>query len=264
MKKIFIYISGLLLLISCNNNKKEVVEYYDNENPKSVYIYKKSIKQDSSIHFYETPKAAVRTIKYWKDGNAYYQKDFFENGNLRREGRLLRDNFRIGKWDLYNSEGYKLEVIEYFNINNKSYINQVWKLNSKGDTIPGGGFYEVKNKDTISYNTPIRFYFFLRQRILLDSDLSLCFAKKGYFIKPDFSNQYKVLLDTVKNMSIEFKNHPKFKNREYDVLFDLMPRKMGHDTLRGFLLEKKIVKNNDTVDFITRQFYFNIPYYVKE
>mgnify|MGYP003586811365 CR=1 FL=1 len=155
MKKIFIILE-LLLFISCNN-KKEVVEYYDNENPKSVYIYEKGIKQDSSIHFYKTPKAVIKTIKYWKDNNAYYQRDFFDNGSLMREGHLLRDNFRIGKWDLYNSEGCKLEVIEYFNINNKSYINQVWKLNSKGDTIPGGGFYEVKNKDTISNNTPIRF-----------------------------------------------------------------------------------------------------------
>jgi hypothetical protein len=87
--------------------------------------------------------------------------------------------------------------------------------------------------------------------------------RRGNILKPDFSNQYQVPLDTVNNMSVEFKKHPKFKERKYDILFDLMPRKRGHDTLRGFLLEKEIVKNNDSVDFYTRQFYFSIPYYVR-
>ncbi len=262
MKIIFVYILGLLLFISCDN-KKEIVEYYENGNPKVVYIYEKEQKQDSSVHYYNDTKQPIKTIKYWKNNNAYYQKDFFANGNLMGEGRLLRDNFRIGKWDLYSIESYKSEVIEYLNINNTSYRNQTWKLDKKGDTISGGGFYESRNKDTVIFNSPIRFHFFLRQRVLLNSELYLCFAKKGSALKSDFSNQHEVPLDTVKNMSVEFKTHPKFKYRKYDILFDLIPRKEGNDTLRGFLLEKETVKNNDSVDFYTRQFYFSIPYYVK-
>jgi len=286
MKKMILFTLIYVLIISCNKKRKIVdyysnerikslyyldgtnitgkyEEYYENGNPKAIYLYNMGEKNDSSIHYYENKKGQIKAVKYWKNNIAYYQKDFFENGKLMKEGGLLKDNFRIGKWHLYSPENYKSEVIEYFNINNASYINQSWKLDKNGDTLTGGAFYELRKKDTVLLNEPIRFHFFLRQRVLLNSELYLCFAKKGSVLKHDFSNQYEVLLDTVKNMSIELKMHPIFKHRQYDVLFDLMPRKKGHDTLRGFLLEKEFVSNNDTVDFYTRQFYFNVPYYVK-
>lgn len=255
------------LKYSLHNNIKDgkYEEFYINGNPKMLCLYENGVIKDSSVYFYENKNGLIKSIKYWKKGNIYFQKDFFENGKIMRSGKLLKDNFRIGIWNLYSCYNYKSEVIEYLNINNKSYRNQTWKLNNKGDTIFGGNFYEFrKKKDSVGYNEPNRFHFSLTQRVLTNSTLYLCIAKKGNTLKSDFSNQYKIPLDTIKNMSIEFKNNPVLKVRKYDVLFDISPRKIGRDTLRGFLLEKEVVKNNHNVDFVTRQVYFSIPYYVKK
>ena len=255
------------LKYSLRNNVKEgkYEEFYDNGNLKMLCNYDKGKIKDSSVYFYKNNNGAIKSIKYWKNGNAWFQKDFFENGKVMRNGKLLKDNFRIGIWNLYSSDNYKSEVIEYFNINNKSYRNQTWRLNNKGDTIYGGNFYEYrKKKDTVLYNETNRFHFSLTQRVLTNSILYLCIAKRGNKLKSDFSNQYKIPLDTIQNMSIEFKNNPVLKDGKYDVLFDILPRKIGNDTLRGFLLEKEITKDSDTIDFVTRQIYFSIPYYVKK
>lgn len=262
-KKYIILFGVISFLMSCNS-KNEVVEYYENGNPKAVYIYEKGIKQDSSIHFYETPKGAIKAIKYWENDNVYYQKDFFENGNLMREGSLLRDNFRIGKWDLYSPENYKSEVIEYFNINNESYRNQTWKLNNRGDTILGGNFYRLLHfQDTVFYNQPSRTHFLLKQR-LLEGELFVCLPKKGMTVKLDFSNEYEITWDTINNIFREFKNDPKYESAKYDVIFGLVSDKNGLNTLRGYLLEIEDIRHSDTLDFITRKIYFDIPYYVKE
>lgn len=255
-------ILAICLLVSCNN-KEKVIEYYQNGNPKALYIYENGIIQDSSIHYYENIKEAIKAIKYWKNDSVYYQKDFFENGKLMREGKLLRDNFRIGKWDLYSPENYKSEVIEYFNINNESYRNQTWKLNSRGDTILGGNFYRLLHfQDTILYNQPSRTHFLLKQR-LLEGELFVCLPKKGMTIKSDFSNEYKIAWDTINNISREYKNDSKYENVKYDVIFGLVSDKKGLNVLRGFLLEKEDVRHSDTLDFITRKIYFEIPYFVK-
>jgi hypothetical protein len=255
------------LKYSLQNNVKngKYEEFYNNGNPKMLCLYENGIMKDSSVYFYENKNGLIKSIKYLKKGNFWFQKDFFENGKIMREGKLLKDNFRIGIWNFYCSGNYKSEVIEFLNINNISYRNQTWKLNNKGDTIFGGNFYEFrKRKDTVRYNEPNRFHFSLTQRVLSNSTLYLCIAKKGNALKSDFSNQYKIPLDTIKNMSIEFKNNSVLRDRKYDVLFDFLPRRIGRDTLRGFLLEKEVVNNNDTLDFITRQVYFSIPYYVKK
>ncbi len=252
----------VFLLISCDN-KEKIVEYYENGNPRTVYIYEKGIKQDSSIHYYENIKEAIKAIKYWKNDSVYYQKDFFESGKLMREGKLLRDNFRIGKWNLYSPEDYKSEIIEYFNINNESYRNQTWKLNRKGDTILGGNFYRLLHfQDTVRYNQPSRTHFLLKQR-LLEGELFVCLPKKGMDVKPDFSNENNITWDTINNIFREYKNESKYENAKYDVIFGLVSDKKGSNVLRGFLLEKEDVRHSDTLDFITRKIYFEIPYYVE-
>jgi antitoxin component YwqK of YwqJK toxin-antitoxin module len=286
-KKYLMFLLTTCFLVSCNEQEKVVnyypngqikneyyienslkmdkyKEFYENGNPKTVYFYEKGKRKDSSVHYFETSRGAMKAIKYWKDDNAYFQKDFFENGRLMRKGKLLKDNFRLGKWDLYALENYKAEVIEYFNINNKSYRNQTWKLNRKGDTILGGNFYRLLHfQDTVHYNQPSRTHFLLMQK-LLDGELFLCLPKKAKSLKADFSNEYEITWDTIKNISREFKNEPKYKNVKYDVIFGLISGDKGPNNLRGYLLELEDVRYSDTIDFITRKIYFDIPYYVKE
>jgi antitoxin component YwqK of YwqJK toxin-antitoxin module len=259
-KKITLIIATCLV-VSCDKGNK-VIEYYQNGNLKSVYIYENGLKQDSSVHYYEHNKGAIKYIKYWKNDSTYYEKDFFENGKLMREGKLLRDGFRIGKWHLYSPSNYKVQVIEYFNINNTSYLNQSWKLNSRGDTILGGNFYQLIHFQDTLYDQPGRTHFMLRQR-LLEGELFVCLPKKGMVIEEDFSNEYEIDWDTINNISREYVHDPRYRNVKYDVLFGLTPKKKGHNFLRGFLLEREDVRHTDTLDFITRKIYFNIPYYVK-
>lgn len=251
------------VLLSCNR-RRVVTEFYKNGYPKVTYLYERNIKQDSSIHYYENYRNVIKTIKFWKDDHAYYQKDFFENGKLQREGGLLKDNFRIGKWNLYSINGYKSEVIEYMDINNASYGNQGWKLNGVGDTILGGNFYRLLHfPDTLSYNQAGRVHFFLEQRVL-DGELFVCLPKEGEKLMQDFSNEYEVSWDTINNIFREFKNDPKYENAKYDVIFSLSSDKEGVNALRGYLLELEDVRCLDTLDFITRKIYFDIPYYVRE
>lgn len=286
-KKNILLLSMICFLFSCTNQEKIIdyysngqikneyyidktlkvgkyKEFYENGNPKTIYVYEKGMKQDSSIHYYNTPKKVVKTIKYWKNNTPFYQKDFFENGRLKREGKLLKDNFRIGKWNLYSPENYKSEIIEYFDINNQSYNNQTWKLNREGDTIAGGNFYRLLHfRDTVIYNQPSRTHFLLKQRVL-EGELLVCLPKKGESLKPDFSNEYEISWDTINNIFREFKNAPKYEKAKYDVIFGLISDSRGINTLRGYLLERQDVRHSDTLDFITRKIYFDIPYYVKE
>jgi len=249
----------IFLLISCNK-KEKVIEYYQNGNPKTVYIYQNGIRQDSSIHYYENIKEAIKAIKYWKNDSAYSEKDFFENGKLMREGKLLRDNFRIGKWDLYSSENYKSEVIEYLNINGNSYANQNWKINNKGDTIVGGIYYELLKKDTANYGEPYRIHFFLKQRLLVNSEAFVYIPKKGYHCNDDFSNENQIKWKKIDNVA---KWHKDFSHRKHDVILSFFPQELKNDTLRGYFVEREIHESNSDFDSITRKTYFNISYVIR-
>lgn len=262
MRKYILTIS-VVVLVACGDKNDIVTNYYSNGNPKEI-IYKTKSQVDSSVHYFENIKFGIKAIKYWKNNEVNYQKDFFDNGELMREGSLLRDGFRICKWSLYSPTNYKYEVIEYFNIRGESYINQSWKLNKNGDTLSGGNHFTlIRKKDTVTINEPNRFHFFLDQKALNNSELVVCVPKLGTYVKSDFSNESDVAWDTINNMARSFKNHPTYRDWKYDVLFEIIPTKIGNDTLKGFLLEKEVLSGNDSIDFITRKIYFKIPYFVK-
>jgi len=234
-------------------------EFYKNGNIKAIYIYEKDIKQDSSIHYYKEPKETIKTIKYWKDNNAYYQKDFFDNGNLMSEGSLLKENFRIGKWDLYSIENYKNEIIEYMNIKGESYKNQSWKLNREGDTLEGGNYYELIRKKTAILEEPYCVHFFLKQPLFLNSESFVYIPEESYECNQDFSNEEKINWAKVENVA---RWHKDLLDRNHDIIYSFWTKKVNRDTLRGYILEKEILRNSE-IDSITRKIYFNIPYFIR-
>jgi hypothetical protein len=240
-----------------------VKEYYNNGNLKSIEIFDENdMLIDSSIYYYEN-EPAVKAVKWWKEGEAYYEKDFFINGKLQREGRLLKDNFRVGKWTLYSTKGYLNEIIEYMDIGNKEYLNQSWKLDKNSDTLSGGNYYKlVRMKDTISYSDVNRIHFYLKQPIFQDSDVYVLIPKKGEDLKSNFENEALIKWDTVNSMSVVFRQHPIYSKLKYDVLFDIAPRRKGNDTIYGILLEKSTNTKVD-YDFVTRKIYFKLPYFSK-
>lgn len=234
-------------------------EFYINGNLKSLYIYDNGVKTDSSIHYFENYKGAIKSVVYWKKNTAYYQKEFFENGKLMSQGMLLKEGFKIGKWEMYNKKGYLFESIEYVNIKGKQYPNQVWKFNEKGDTIIGGIYYELIKKDTIEINEPYRVHIFLKQRLLLNSESFVYIPEEKYVALKDFSNEDEIKWNKIDNVS---RWHNDFPDRKHDVIFSIWAKKKGWDTLRGYLIEKEVMKN-DVYDSITRKTYFNIPYFVR-
>ena len=263
MRKAF----NLFLLIffgfySCKNNKN-FVEYYEDGSIKSIKYFNDINLIDSTVYYYKNYENMRESIVIWNNDKPVFKKYYYPNGNLMREGCLQYKDFRIGKWNLYHIDGFKSEIIEYINLNGNSYINQSWKLNKKGDTIDSGNFFSSKYDKVVINDSPIRFYFSLTQRFFIDSDLYVCLPKEDYKLKKDFSNQYEIHYDTIHNLSVIKSNHPIYGNRKYDVIFDLIPKGNGPDTLRGFLLEKKVLEKNDSIDFYTRQYYFSLPFMVK-
>lgn len=254
----------ILLLLSCNKNNNRLTDYFKNGNPKTSYIYDNDMKCDSSIHYYENKKLVIKAIKLWKNNVPYYQRNYFETGRIKSEGYLFNDTLRIGKWFFYSTEGYKSEIIEYLNINSTSYSNQGWKLNRKGDTIAGGNYYKLLHfPDTLIYKQNGRVHFQLVQG-LLEGEAFICLPKDGISSRSDFSNEYEIEWDTIYNISREFKKNVKYKNTKKDIIFNLNSDQEGKNSLRGYLLELLDIKKTDTLDYVTRKIYFDIPYYVKK
>lgn len=234
-------------------------EYDVNGNLKMKAIYDNGKLTDSAILYYESKRSSIKSIQYWKSDKAYFQKNFYENGNLKSEGNLLRNDFPIGKWNFYSREKYKKKVIEFLNIRQKPYENQIWEIDKNGDTIDGI-YYEIYRKDKATYNEPYRIHLMLKQRLLPNSEASVYIPKKGFSSNADFADENKIKWLRIDNVA---KWHKDFPDRKHDVILSVWPKKVKHDTLRGYLIEKEILKNTKDFDSITRKTYFNISFDVE-
>jgi hypothetical protein len=105
-------------------------------------------------------------------------------------------------------------------------------------------------------NETLRLHFYLKQPLIsIDSELFVCIPKCNK-LKADFSNESNIKWDTISNIAKRFNNQNRYIDRKFDVIFDI--NKNENEYLRGFLLEKSIDKI-DSLDFVTRKIYFDIP-----
>lgn len=250
--------------------------FYEDGEIKLEGTYEKGLAQGQFTYYYRSENKFSKSEVLFKDDTAYYRKDYNKSKRLIREGpvqeipngNLLHEESKIGKWKYYNvTENYTKEVREFLHIDNTVYLNQAWILNKQGDTI-GGNYYKLRAKDTLDFNKQV-IHFRLIRPFFDESELYVCLPKKSSMdFDGDFSNQDKVVMDTIKNLARWYKknNINEYQNNFLDVVIDLNYDTSGKKTLRGFLLEKKSLANIDTLDydFVTRKIYFDIDVFVKD
>lgn len=271
----FVLLCLNIFLIACTSSEKK--EYYQNGNLKSITRYNDNIlhglyeefydngeikrriffengkKQDTSYYYYNQNGKYSISKYLWKNDTAYYQLNFDRKGALTNEGHLKSFNIKNDKWKFYDKDGFLKEIHEYKFVNNKSYLNQVWRLDRDMDTI-GGNYYTLEKN--IVKNNVLRFYFFLDEPFLNpDSELYVLIPKQNELEK-NISNDAN--FDTIDNLSKRFRNQDKYSDRKYDVIFDIDLNDYQEDYLRGILLEKS-TNQIDSLDFVTREIYFDIP-----
>lgn len=290
------YIAFLLTffyLISCNQKKREYYdngtlkkeysvkkgklngaykEYYDNGKLKLIHNYFQGKNKDSSIYFYSHTNENVGVIKLWLNDGSYYQKEFYPNGKLKKEGLVLDSTIVFGKWKNYDSSGRLKEFREYINLNGESYLNQIWNLNARGDTISSGSNFAkiLLSKDTINLNEPVKAVVFLRSKFFKsnDSQIYVYLPSGDLNFTENFSNEYKIALDTFVNLTIDTANQKWYSDLDYNrvAIFGKMFDTAGDKKLRGCISEfyKTEPTKKDSSTMKERRIYFDIPIYVKD
>ncbi|WP_127844218.1 toxin-antitoxin system YwqK family antitoxin [Psychroflexus aestuariivivens] len=173
------------------------------------------------------------------------KENYYSNGNLKSKGLIDKKDQKIGSWKYFDNNGKLNRVVEYKIIENKSFINQDWKLNQKGDTLNNQScYYQLTlEKDTIKLNEPIKVKIDLtapcfRDRysetyVILPKDYSINFNE-------DFSNLDEMDLDTIYNLNSDPELKEKLgltTNWGKTVIFGRYYNSIGPKKLRGILVE---------------------------
>ena len=266
MNKLIIIITLIGCLISCDDNR-EIVKRYKNGNVESIHYYGDDKKIDSSYFYYPTKK--LKQIVYFKEEDTLsYTKMYDEDGNNIAEGNIVRNNldFRTGRWFLYGDKETD-SIVEFFNVDNKPYLNQIWVLNKdKKDTVyDRGNFYYIYNRDTISVNDTIDFRFYLYQPYYdYNSDMLVVMFKDDNQMRKSFSNINVKERDTfysLKNDGISHPEIPKEVPQNHNANFGIVYREPGEKRIRGYISEY-IKDEKDTTERIERRLFFDKTIYV--
>ncbi|MEM8765638.1 MAG: hypothetical protein AAGD88_17620 [Bacteroidota bacterium] len=266
----------------------EKVEYYDNGDVKSRFVgdikngkgektfYEKNgvlkkkdfftdSQMDSSVYYFEGDEKRIREI--WSyDKNEIEVLRYNSKGQLTKRGKTLKkkSTFKIGKWK-YSDHDTKMDsIVEYINLNGKSYPNQIWVMTSEGDTIYGrGNYFDIYKKDTVPVKEVARVQFILMEPSLnINSEVLIVVPKEDEKLNPDFSNIFEIERDTLfsmKNDGILRQNIPDETPVNHIVEFGIQFEKAGKRRIRGVLIEYFQSKNNDfkSDSLIERRLYFS-------
>lgn len=246
-------------------------EYYENGNIKEIHKYRDGARVDSSFYYYKTADRRIKRIKYNYIEDTLQIKDYAVNGVLIREGSMLQNENKIGKWFLYREDGTLSEVLEYIDLDGKEYLNQGWHFDKKEDTIPNKGNYlKFKfSKDTVHLYEPIKVLVKLQQPLLsYNSEVYICIPKGSFDeVNDNFSNLREIEWDTLPSIKNEkiIENYNKYN---LYVSFGLEFNKPGIKHIRGFLSENNEISLNkqkkDSINMKERKIYFDEIIYVKD
>lgn len=289
MKKLII-ILALFLIYSCDNKK---IEYYDSGKVKNIYslkngkyhglfegydnlgnikkvhIYHEGEKSDSSVYYKQTGN--INRIDYYKAGVIAYRKELYDNGKIKEEGKMLKDQFPIGRWKYYDNEGYLAQIKEFINIQNQPYLNQDWVFDHKGDTISKKSNYYVIDfeKDTITLEEPIRSIVYLKAPLFKGKNSSIMvIVPKEYSenFNEDFSNLKEVIMDTTHNLNIEKDYRGQLGlegNYQYSVFFGRYFNTPGLKKFRGIIVEYYYTEGM-IPDSLNQNYYEHKKYFEKD
>lgn len=260
--KYLILVILTLCLVSCNENKT-VTNQYRNGNVESVHYYGADKKIDSS-HFFAENQKNNQIVYYRENDSINVAVEFDEEGNKFAEGKIVKKNidFRIGQWKFFNRPNAD-SIVEYFNVDNKSYTNQIWILdkNSKDTLYDRGNFYYIFNKDTISINDTLKYRFYLYQPFYsYNSEMEVIIPEDSKKLKEDFSNFHEIEKDTfysLKNDGIPHPEIPEEVPKNHNVNFGVIYTKPGEKRIRGYIAEYIYKINNRDSTRIERRLYFD-------
>ncbi|WP_062053848.1 toxin-antitoxin system YwqK family antitoxin [Aquimarina longa] len=267
----------------------KLIGYYNSGNISYESIYKNGKKIDSSIYYYDSKEKKITAIEHIINENTVFFKSFNSSGKIVKKGKYYNDSIKIGKWKNYDKNGNLDYIREYKIINDKSYTNQLWYLLPSGDTINNGTSmkYKVSSK-RIKHGDSIRFFFQSDVPTYINSDFLVTLPKEytKHNFNSDFSN---IPNDTIKNSaikhiySLKYTNNYLFDKQKIDstkhyktVVFYIVPKTKGRDTIRGlfsevksfnkgvpnlieYFNETKKTNTSDTITTETRTIYFDIP-----
>lgn len=266
MDRLILILVLIVFFVSCNKDKK-IIKRYDSGKIESIHYYGSDRTIDSSYLYYPTEE--IRQIVYFKEKDTINSTILFDqNRDKYAQGSIVKNNldYRIGKWHFYNDSETD-SIVEYINVNNEPYVNQIWILDKKSkDTVKNkGNFYEIYTKDTIyTIDTlRIRFYLYL-PNISYDSDIEVIMPKNDKELKDDFSNIYEVEKDTFYSLKNDGIPHPEIPEEvpvNHNVNFGLIYNEPGKKRIRGYLAEYVEKKNGERIE---RRLYFDKNIYVKD
>lgn len=267
-----ILITGLIAFISCNNKNRQ--EYYENGILKEVRIYKSDKKIDSSIFYYAPPfNGKIQEIRIW-DKNYSLSQNFDTEGSIISKGSFVNSNprQRIGKWTFY-SKNYD-SIVEYIIVNEKSYTNQIWVINPKGDTLEAkGNYFYFSLKDTVLVGEVVRVSFYLATPSnSYNSNLEVVLPSQDKNLAKDYSNLLNIERDTFPSLRNDLIPHPEIPKdvpTNHLVVFGLEYSTPGVKRIRGALIEYSDRDSNDlnlpdSLNRLERRLYFDKSIYVKE
>ena len=132
MKKVIV-IFTLIILSSCNK-KAEDRAFFKSGNTKSLKLYDEDGNLIKFIQYYDLSGDKEFIVNFkMKDYDSLVS--YYDNGKVFSTGRLDLNGNMFGNWNRFTREGYLSETREFYIVNKKSKLNQLWYFNKKGDTM---------------------------------------------------------------------------------------------------------------------------------
>lgn len=240
--------------------------YYENGELQVEAIYNQGLIQGWSTYYHKPGHAFSKSEVLYRNDTAFYRKNFDKLGKLVGEG-FLHENHKTGKWIYYDIEdNYVQKIRETFYINEKYHLNQNWELNRKGDTI-GGTFFRVKITNPMDLHHQL-ISFEINHLPYFEESVFFIFIPnpKNKQFAAHFLNENEIFLDTITSF-VKADNGIKYyksKKNVVDVFLDYDTP--GKKIVRGIILEKKTMENQDSLDFktVTRKIYFEKEIFIED
>lgn len=267
-----ILVITIITFISCNKENRQ--KYYENGILKEIRVFGKDKKLDSSIIYYSSPyNENIKEVRVW-DEKLSLSKNFDKDGRIMAEGYFIGLNpmKRIGNWTFYSKDHDS--IVEYVQVEGKSYTNQNWLINAKGDTLETrGNYFYFSIKDTISVDEEVRLSFYLSNPSnSYKSNLEVVLPSRDNDLFKDFSNFLDIERDTFPSLKNDQIPHPEIPNDvplNHLVVFGLIYSEPGVKRIRGALIEYSDRNSNDitlpdSINRLERRLYFDKSIYVKD
>jgi len=214
----------LLLLVSCKNDKlKEVTEYFDNGNLKSIEYFNTNGEQEGESKYYKENGTLdystfynngeiVKSIIYYDDGKIHYHSETGKNDTIRkvsyhRNGKIemignVVEGKRVGWWKKHNSEENLIGEYEFLIVDNKEHLNQ-FKVYDKNGKIKEeeSSFFTLTLSDTVKIgkNTGRLNYYSISNKdserhlyVIIDNEYEGGIIKKDTFYIENGKNRFGV------------------------------------------------------------------------